>query len=342
MKGPVANIALVGVANHGQTILRMIRACEKLFLRSCYDIDSEAAAKVASETGCRVEKSYETLLADKAVEAVALVTPNFVHMDQAVKAFQSGKHVFIEKPLAVNVKQGKEIVQASRESRRLLQVGHNTRKRKSFREAKRMLEASELGEIVSVYANMSFDFGLTKEVPEWKKEKDKCQLLPMTQLGIHFVDTLQYLIGPIDSVTCVQRSAVIRNKHGEKVVDSVAATLTFQNGVIGTIQSDYVSPETYEIVISGTKAKITCGADKILVAKPTGGMLVTFSVNATEDIDGESYLSEINEFAECVLTGRTPEVDGEVGLRNVAVVEAMAKSAESGHSIRVDEILSMS
>ena len=333
------NIALVGVANHGRTILRMIRACDKLVLRSCYDIDSEASLKVASETGCKAKTSYDALLADPELDAVALITPNFIHLDQAVKAFDAGKHVFIEKPLATNVREGRLIVEAADRAGKILQVGHNTRKRRSFREARRFIESGELGEIVSVYANMSFDFGLTKDVPEWKKQKDKCQLLPMTQLGIHFVDTLQYLIGPISLVTCVQRSAFMRNKKGESVTDSVAATLSFENGVIGAIQSDYVSTSTYAIVVSGTNAKITCGDNSILLEKRQAGKIETETLSAAEKLDGESYFAEIEEFADCVLTGQTPEVDGQSGLRNLAVVESMLESAETGRIVSVAETI---
>ncbi len=333
------NIALVGVTNHGQTILRLIRACDKLVLRSCYDINSEASLKIASETGCKAEKSYDDLLADPELDAVALITPNFVHLDQAVKAFDAGKHVFIEKPLATNVREGRLIVESATRAGKILQVGHNTRKRRSFREAKRFIESGELGEIVSVYANMSFDFGLTKDVPEWKKQKDKCQLLPMTQLGIHFVDTLQYLIGPISLVTCVQRSAFMRNKKGESVTDSVVATLSFENGVIGAIQSDYVSTSTYAIAVSGTKAKITCGDNSILVERRTAGKIESETVSALEKLDGESYFAEIEEFADCILTGKTPEVDGQSGLRNIAVIEAMLNSAETGHIFSVAETI---
>ncbi len=333
------NIALVGVANHGQTILRAIRGSAKLILRSCYDINSDAAEHVAMMTGCRAAPTYESLLTDPELDAVALVTPNFLHLDQAVKAFSAGKHVFIEKPLAVNVREGKKIVEAAVDGGQILQVGHNTRKRRVFRKAKELIADGIVGDIVSVYANMSFDFGLTKNVPEWKKQRELCPLLPMTQLGIHFIDTLEYLVGPIKSVTSAQRSAVLKNKKGENVTDSVASAITFKSGVIGAMQSDYVSPTTYMVVIFGTKAKITCSDDKIIIERPVAGRIESETVNATETIDGESYFAEIAEFAECVLTKSPPEVDGHSGLRNLAVVEAMLRSAESGRAIEVEDVL---
>jgi predicted dehydrogenase len=339
MKDNRVNIGIAGVANHGQTILRAIGGCENLVLKSCFDVNEEAAAGVARKTGCRRASTYEELVGDKELDAVALVTPNFVHLDQAVKALNSGKHVFVEKPFALNVHEGKQIVEAGRKNGKIIQVGHNTRKRTSFREARRLIGSGELGDIVSVYANMSFDFGLTKDVPEWKKQKDKCPLLPMTQLGIHFIDTLEYLVGKIESVSAVQRSAVLKDEKGNPVTDSVAAVLSFENGVIGSIQSDYVSPSTYTIVVFGTKAKITCGDSEIMIERPSAGKTVSEMLPAKEKIDGESYFAEIAEFAECVLTRRPPEVDGEVGLRNLAVIEAMLLSAESSRSVTVSQVL---
>lgn len=339
MKSGKVNIGIAGVANHGQTILRAIGGCENLELKACFDVNAEAAAETARKTGCKRLSSYDDLAADSEVEAVALVTPNFVHLEQAVKALESGKHVFVEKPFAMNVEEGKRIIEAARQSGKILQVGHNTRKRKVFREAKRLVESGELGEIVSVYANMSFDFGLTKAVPEWKKQKDKCPLLPMTQLGIHFIDTLEYLVGKIKSVSGVQRSAVLKDKNGNPVTDSVAAVLSFENGVIGSIQSDYVSPSTYTIVIFGTKAKITCGDTEITLERPSAGTTVKEVLPAFERIDGESYFAEIAEFAECILDNRSPEVDGEVGLRNLAAIEAMLLSAESGRAVEISRVV---
>lgn len=337
-KGKV-NIGLVGVANHGQTILRAIQGCESFALWSCFDINSEASANVARTTGCKQASGYDELINDNRLEAVALVTPNFLHLEQCIKALERGKHIFVEKPFALNVNEAKKINEVAKKSGRILQVGHNTRKREVFQKAKHIINSGELGEIVSVYANMSFDFGLTKNVPEWKKQKDKCPLLPMTQLGIHFIDVLKYLIGPIKSVSCVQRSVVLKDKEGKAVTDSVAATLTFANGIIGTIQSDYVSPYTYEIVIFGSKAKATCADSEILLERWSGGKIERMIVPATEKFDGESYFAEIAEFAECILTNNSPEVDGQVGLYNLAVVEAMLRSAETRQMIDIDDVL---
>ncbi len=339
MKDKKVNIGIAGVANHGQTILRAIGGCESLVLKSCFDVKKEAAAQTAESTGCKLASSYEELVGDKELDAVAIVTPNFVHLEQAVKALDSGKHVFVEKPFALNVHEGKLIIDAGRRSGRIIQVGHNTRMRRVFREAKRLVSTGQLGEIVSVYANMSFDFGLTKDVPEWKKQKDKCPLLPMTQLGIHFIDVLEYLVGKIESVSAVQRSAVLKDKLGNKVADSVAAVLSFENGVIGSIQSDYVSPSTYTVVVFGTKGKIACSDSEILLERPAGGGTTKEILSATEKIDGESYFAEIAEFANSILTQRPPEVDGLVGLRNQAVIEAMLRAAETGRSVTVSDVL---
>lgn len=333
------NIALVGVANHGETILKAITSNSRFVLKSCYDVNRSASEFVAKRYGCQCASGFEEILNDSNIDAVALVTPNFVHSSQAVQALAAGKHVFVEKPLATNVREGREIVEAAKAHRKVLQVGHNTRMRRVFREAKKLLEGGVVGDVINVYANMSFDFGLTKSVPEWKKDRDKCMLLPMTQLGIHFVDTLQFLIGQITEVTCFERSAIMSDKKGKAVTDTVAANIAFDNGVIGSIQSSYVSCDVYSIVIYGTKSNLTCYSDSIKMWRSSEFDRNVKSVSAAESVDGESYLYEMNEFAECITSNRSPEVNGEVGLANVAVVEAMARSSERKQAVSISEIL---
>ncbi|MGC8654763.1 MAG: Gfo/Idh/MocA family protein [Candidatus Kryptoniota bacterium] len=333
------NIALVGVANHGETILNAIISDSRFLLRSCYDVNDAAADSVAKRLGCVRASSFEEIIDDPDVDAVALVTPNFVHRSQAVQALEAGKHVFVEKPLATNVREGKEIVEAARAHGRVLQVGHNTRLRRVFREAKKLLDTGAIGDVVNVYANMSFDFGLTKSVPDWKKQRDKCPLLPMTQLGIHFVDTLQYLIGRISRVSCFERSVLMRNNEGNAVTDTVVAGLFFDNGAVGSIQSSYVSCDVYSITIYGTRLNMTCYIDSIKLWKSSEFAQSAQTLNLPESVDAESYRREMSEFAECVILNRSPEVNGNVGLLNLAVIEAMARSSEGGKAISVSEVL---
>lgn len=331
-----AALGIAGVARHGATILRAIRASGGCRLAACYDIDPEARNAAAKEYACRAAGAYEELLADPALEGIVIVTPNHLHRAQTLAALEAGKHVFVEKPLALNVPECSDIVAAAKRAGRIVQVGHNTRKRRVFRKAKELLAAGALGRIVACHAHISFDFGLRSPIPEWKKDPEKCPLLPMTQLGIHFIDTMNHLIAPIRSVSCVASSAAMKRGAEIPVVDSVAALLRFENGALGTIQSHYVTPPTYEILLYGDEGKCACFEDRIELTRWKGTGYGDEVISCLEP-DGASFLEEMEEFARAIRTGAKPETGAKAGLANVAVIDAMRKSILEKRMVEITE-----
>lgn len=324
MKKEKVNVALVGLGGHGATIRKSVRMCAKLNVLACHDINKELLDEVKAEFNCEVFLSYDELLEKSISDAVIISTPNFLHFEQTLKALQYGKDVFVEKPITVKVEEAEKIVKLAREKNLIVQVGHNTRKRKVFRKAKEIIEMGFLGKIISVESNISMPTGLA-EFPEWKRDKSKCPFLPMTQLGIHFIDTLIYLFGDIEEVSSFARNVYL------EVEDSVVALLKFSNGVIGTLSSSYVAPNVYEMKIYGTEGMLKCYLNKIELQKTT---------EATPDVyffdEGiESYVEELCEFAECVMSRKKPEVDAEIGLKNLKVIEAMIESYITKKAVKV-------
>lgn len=308
------NIALVGLGGHGVTLRRAVKMCGKFNVVACFDIDKKLVEETASEFMCRGFDNYDEMLSKSNFEAVVISTPNFLHFEQALKALNLGKDVFVEKPIAVKVEEAKELAKVAEEKKLIIQVGHNTRKRKVFRKAKEFISDGILGKIISVEANISMPTGLGR-FPEWKRDREKCPLLPMTQLGIHFVDTLIYFFGEIKEIACFARDVHL------DVEDSAVAIFKFSNGLIGVLTSSYVCPDIYEIRISGTDAILKCSLNKVEVERRNGEKLVL-----TLDEDIESYVEELCEFADCVLNRKKPEVDAIAGLKNLEVINAMIES----------------
>jgi predicted dehydrogenase len=254
-----------------------------------------------------------------------------------MNAFAKGKHVFVEKPISTTVKEGLEMVRIARGLNLTLQVGHNTRKKRAIRKAKSFLDEGRLGTLVAVEANVSYNAGLTTTYPKWKAERDKCPLLPMTQLGIHFIDAFHYLIGPIARVHCFARHAAM---EGE-TLDSTAALMEFTSGVIGTMSSHYVTPAVFEIRISGTEGVVTMFDQSLRLEIDKGGKQARERFDYSDE-GLESFILELEEFGDCVLKGTRAEADGVVGLQALAVVEAMTVSVESGRVVEVSDILNES
>jgi len=338
MKLSDCNLALIGVSNHGDTMLKAILTSTGVRLYACYDIDELLSEKIARETGCIRTSTFHEILDDPLIDGLVLSTPNHLHREQATMALDAGKHVLVEKPMTVTVQEARDIVRKQLGSNRIIQVGHNMRKRKLFKRVKELLDEGTIGEIATCHAHISRDLGLKSFVPAWKLNSTFCPIMPMSQLGIHFVDTLQFLLSPITSVSCLHRSTTMEDGGGLSVVDSAVSTLSFKNGVIGTLQTNYVSTDTFLLEFYGTKGKILCYEDLIHLTR-TGLKEDYFEAIPIKELSLESYIAELEEFAFCIRAQRQPEVDAVVGLYNVAVIQAMLRSAEEGRVVAIEEML---
>ena len=328
-------IAQAGIANHGRTIVNATRDSGNLQLVSCFDINSEANEQVAKEFGATAAAGYDQLVNDPNIDAVSLVTPNHLHLDQIRKAVEAKKHVFVEKPITNTVSEAKEAIALAKKAGLILMVGHNTRRRQVFRRAKALLAEQRIGDIVAVEANLSRPAGLQAGLPAWKADRRTCTLLPMMQLGIHFVDAVEYLIGPIERVSCFAGNIAMPNQ----AFDSTAAILQLKFGIPVSLTSYYVSADVYFVRIYGTKGTIHCSPLKLrLDLLQNGEPKETIEEDFSSEGAG-SYILQMREFGDCVLQGMQPETGGEQGLRALAVIEAMVRSVENHSVVELNDIL---
>ena len=328
-------IAQAGIANHGRTIVNATRDSGNLQLVSCFDINTAANEQVAKEFGATAAAGYDQLVNGPSIDAVSLVTPNHLHLDQIRKAVEAKKHIFVDKPITNTVSEAREAIKVTQQAGMILMVGHNTRRRQVFRRAKALLAEQRIGEIVAVEANLSRPAGLQAGLPAWKADRRTCALLPMMQLGIHFVDTVEYLIGPIERVSCFAGNIAMPNQ----VFDSTAAILQLKSGIPVSLTSYYVSADAYFVRIYGTKGTIHCFPLKLrLDLLQNGEPKETIEEDFSSEGAG-SYILQMREFGDCVLQRKQPETGGEQGLRALAVIEAMVKSVENHLVVELNDIL---
>lgn len=328
-------IAQLGITSHGETILQATLKAGTLELAAVYDLRAEESQAVAKRHGVKPASSYEEILADPSIEAVSLVTPNHLHAAQIMVALDAGKHVFVEKPITRTVAEGRTVIAKAWEMGRMLMVGHNTRRRGIFRKAKAVLESGTLGTIVGVEMNMSRPVGILEGLPAWKADQNAANLVPMTQLGIHFVDALQYLLGPVGRVACIANNAAMPGGG----LDSASALLHLESGVPAVLSSYYVTPDLYAFRIYGTRGILACSVNSLNVQTMKAGAL---TLEREEDFSAEgfaSYDEEMREFGECVRSGRSPETDGPGGLSALGVIEAMTESIKTHRVVEMKEIL---
>ncbi len=316
-------IGLVGVGGHGRTIRRAIQTSGLFEVVSCFDPDEKALDEAAEQFHCIRAKSDREVLTLPGLEAVAIVSPNHLHRQQAELAAASGKHIFLEKPIANTVEDGRAIVKAARDAGVILQVGHHVRKYAAFRQAKELIDSGKLGNIVAIEGNFSAPSGLDQAVPQWKTHKTTCPVVPLMQLGIHGFDTLLYLIGPIAEGFSYQQHTFMPGD----TLDSSVSLLKFQNGVLGTFSSHYVARHAFYLNIFGTEYNAFLEFKSVTLTRLADGRDEHLRTVFTQP-DEQAYNDEMEEFGRCILNGTEPEVTGEVGLQNLLVLEALIQSNE--------------
>jgi predicted dehydrogenase len=265
-----------------------------------------------------------------------------------VLAAQYGKHVYVDKPIANTLTDGKKMVEACQKAGVVLLVGHDMRRLSGYRKVKNLIDQGAIGKPVMAESNFSarLGFELTPDMWRWYGDDSGCPAGALMTMGIHHSDTLQYYFGPIEKVFAFFNKLYTP----ANVEDVTMTTFQFESGVLGYLGSTYVSPRVNWISVYGTDAILSCALslpnttfDEYLkiwsvVDKYTTLQLFDKSKGRPETISlpvGDPILEEIDEFADCIRTGKKPETDGQGALAALSLIRAAIDSARTGKPVDV-------
>ena len=331
-QGPV-RLASVGVGFWGTTLAEGARAAGNVKIVACYAPTEAHARDFAARYGCAVAPSYEAILADPQVEGVLLTTPNSLHRAQIEAAAQHGKHVFVEKPITLTVADAQAATRICAQAGVVLAVGHQDRRTAGIRMLKSLIDSGELGQVVGAEANISTNTGTTVTPGTWRWGREECPGGPLIQIGIHKIDDLCYLLGPIARVFGIQRHRVI----AAEIDDASVTLLEFENGAIGQLTSHYATARIMEVRLIGTKANASY--DRGLGVSIRRDARNRAVVEVLQLAETDPVCEEIAEFARCIRTGGRPEVGGEEATYALAVVLAAVESNRQDRPVLVRSLL---
>jgi predicted dehydrogenase len=209
---------------------------------------------------------WRVLVADKAVDVVDICAPNFLHYDIAMEAIAKGKHVYCEKPLALNVEQALSMTEAAEKAGVKTLVGYNYAKNPATSLAKQMIDNGEIGEVVHFRGTHVEDYLADPEIPfSWRLQREKAGLGALGDL-CHIINMAQLLVGDIKQV-CADMQTVIKQRPIEGTTemreveneDQAHMMVRFSDGAIGTIECSRIAHGrklglTYEV--TGTKGSL--------------------------------------------------------------------------------------
>ena len=325
-------VAALGMGWWSDVLADAIERSDRLQLAACFTRSEDKRRAFAAKYGCRAAASYEEILKDPSIEAIVNTTPNSVHLETARAAAEAGKHVFLDKPIANTVAEGRAIAEACERAGVVLALGYQRRRESHFRWIKAEIEAGRFGRLVQAECNISRDRLGQFDLSSWRYTAAGMPGGVMLQIGIHYVDVLEYLLGPVASVSARLAQLVLPGDNP----DVANMILQHENNALSNLTASYASAsEFYMMNVYGKEASAFYDLFSGLRHLKRGEKAAR--AIATERND--TIREQLEEFARCVRTGAKPETDGFWATRNLAVIKAGAKSAREGRTVDVAEVI---
>lgn len=312
------NAGLVGAGRWGQTLVRSVagKSNKIRFTRGVTRTPSKAA-DFASEIGIEIDSDYDALLADPAIDAVVLATPHSQHLDQIERAAEAGKHIFVEKPLALDAASARAAYAATKAADLVLALGHNRRCLPAVAHLRTVLDRGDLGQILHVEGNFSGPSAFRQRADDWRASPDESPAGGMTGKGIHITDLMISILGPVSEVST--RSC--RQVLDFGMDDTTLVTLGFASGQTGSLSTLTATPNDWRLQVYGSDGWAEIRDERAFRLRLRDG--------ETENKDFGTHDCEraiLELFADTVVS-RTPWVVSEQeAIANTALLEAISAS----------------
>lgn len=331
--------AIIGLGSWGQNLVRSLGdASPAIRFTAAATRTPEKARDFAAAQGLRMLPDYAAALADPEIDAVVLATPHTQHTGQILAAARAGKHVFSEKPLGVDAASARAAAEACLAAGVTLGVGYNWRHQPALQAIRGMIEDGTLGRVLHLEGNFCGASAYRFPRSHWRHDSAEGPAGGMTGRGVHVVDAMLYLAGPVAQVTA-QSFRLVQDFGMD---DTTSMLLRFAGGATGYVGTVIATAETWRLQVFGSKAWVEvgdvehlhtwelklCRLDPEDPGRKQRPEVLRFPPTSTER-------AELEHFAAAALARRPlvlPEGDA---VHNVALLEAILASARSQAPVRL-------
>lgn len=319
-------LAVVGCGNMGSVHAQEIARNKRCRLLSVFDPDSQRAEQVARKFSAKqVATDFQTILDDRTVEGVILATPHHVHLDQTLAALDAGKHVLVEKPIALNAEQARQMYERAQNVGRRLLVGQVMRFWPNVQKAREAIQAGEIGRLRHIIRRRLVyqrDAGR-----EWAHDPAKTGGWLINGITVHEVDALLYM-----TRLEVKRVHVVatRNNPIWQDIDELSAVLQFGDGVIGSL--------THSLNSHVTLLETTLIGDKGSIFLRDGHR--GYALNGQWETlgDNQGLGDQLMDFVRAIREGKVSRIDAEAILATMLVLDSMRMSASQNKMLDVTRL----
>lgn len=319
------NAAIIGLGRWGRRLVDSVQEdgnpkCGAIRFTRAVVTDSSKSADYAARQHLAFAGSLSEVLTDDRIDAVVLATPHELHSAQIIQVLAAGKHVFVEKPFTLTFSEAERAIAAARAADRVLAVGFNRRFLPAAARLKAHLASPEFGALVHLEGTFCNNSGLAYRPDMWRA-KEGGPKSAMTAMGMHVLDFLIMLAGPVRSV----RTSSVRQRMPVAVDDIVCVDLTFRSGLPAKLTTMLSTPRQWRIQAYGTGQWAEMSDEHVLNLSDGSASLGTTTFDIVDTVR-----LELEAFAGAVQGGPAYPISTDEALAGVAAFEAILISAAAG------------
>ncbi|MEF3304943.1 Gfo/Idh/MocA family protein [Paenibacillus sp. GYB003] len=323
--------AVVGCGGISSSHFIGIERAPEAELAAVCDVNAMRAEEYGAKYGVKAYSDYGKLLAAPDIDVVCLCTPSGMHADQTIQAAEAGKHIVCEKPMAIQLHDAERMVEACETLGVKLATIFPRRMSPASRFVKQLLDDGRLGRLslcsgyVKFYRDQAY-----YDSAGWRGTWAMDGGGAMMNQGIHTIDLLQWLAGPVESLHGYAANVL----RSIEVEDTAVVSLQFKSGALGSIEATttaYKQPD-HRIVLHGDKGTIVLTGDEITTLYVIGEKI---EIPAFEpfSVVPDGHAAQIRDMAQAVLHDRQPVITGRDGKHSLEIILGTYESQRSHREI---------
>lgn len=334
-EGPVLRVAIMGLGSYGTRVAEAMRTCTKAKLAG---VISGTPSKIKDwqtrfnipENNSYNYENFDRIKDNPAIDAVYVITPNALHHDQVVRVAKAGKHVICEKPMAINAKEGKEMIDACKKANVKLLVGYRMHFEPKTLEIIRMRKAGEFGKIMFFQGLTGFKIGDPKQ---WRLNKQLAGGGAMMDIGIYAINGSRYMVGEEPVWVTAQETKTNHEKFKEGVDETIQFQLGFPGGAVASCLSTYSMNFLDRFLLTGES-----GFGELQPATGYGPIKGRTNKGELDQPHMTHQTVQMDEMAGIILEGKQPvvPVDGDEGLRDLKIIDAIFLAVKTGKKVELN------
>jgi predicted dehydrogenase len=328
-QGKVLRVAIMGLGSYGTRVAEAMQTCQKAKL---VGVISGTPSKVKDwqakfnipDKNCYNYENFDAVKNNPDIDAIYVITPNALHKDQVIRVARAGKHAICEKPMAVNAKEGQEMVDACKKANVHLLVGYRMHFEPKTLEIIRMRKEGELGKILFFQGLTGFRIG---DPTQWRLNKKLAGGGSMMDIGIYSVNGARYMVGEEPVWVTAEETKTNTEKFKEGVDETIQFQLGFPSGAVASCLSTYNMGNLDRFFVNGEK-----GFGELLPATGYGPIKGRTNKGELTQPHQTHQTVQMDEFSDIILAGKQPvvPVDGVEGWKDLKIMDAIFAAAKSG------------